>query len=115
MTGYQMMGLGHMGSLMGEIPIGPHLTHPHGYGPTMTMNMIAPEGAIINAPMMAPDPIISDASQLIAGKIANPANQSTKEVIHCKNCTLFPPNPNAPPPTTRERPPGCRTVFVGGE
>lgn len=37
-----------------------------------------------------------------------------KEIIHCKSCTLFPPNPNAPPPTTRERPPGCRTVFVGG-
>ncbi|XP_004530599.1 ecto-NOX disulfide-thiol exchanger 2 [Ceratitis capitata] len=37
-----------------------------------------------------------------------------KEVIKTQNCTLFPPNPNVPPPTTRERPPGCRTVFVGG-
>lgn len=37
-----------------------------------------------------------------------------KEIITCKSCTLFPPTPNAPPPTTRERPPGCRTVFVGG-
>lgn len=37
-----------------------------------------------------------------------------KEVIHCPSCTLIPPNPNAPPPSTRERPPGCRTVFVGG-
>lgn len=37
-----------------------------------------------------------------------------KEIIHCKSCTLFPPNPNAPPPTTREKPPGCRTAFVGG-
>ncbi|XP_059476536.1 ecto-NOX disulfide-thiol exchanger 2 isoform X2 [Neocloeon triangulifer] len=37
-----------------------------------------------------------------------------KEIIHCKSCTLFPPNPNVPPPTTREIPPGCRTVFVGG-
>lgn len=37
-----------------------------------------------------------------------------KEMIQCKSCTLIPPNPNAPPPTTRERPPGCRTVFVGG-
>lgn len=27
---------------------------------------------------------------------------------------LLPPNPKAPPPTIRERPPGCRTVFVGG-
>lgn len=33
-----------------------------------------------------------------------------KEIIHCKSCTLFPPNPNAPLPTTRDRPPGCKTV-----
>ncbi|CAL8263708.1 unnamed protein product [Lota lota] len=37
-----------------------------------------------------------------------------KEIIHCKTCTLFPPNPNLPPPAIRERPPGCKTVFVGG-
>uniref|UniRef100_A0A4W3HAZ8 Ecto-NOX disulfide-thiol exchanger 1 n=1 Tax=Callorhinchus milii TaxID=7868 RepID=A0A4W3HAZ8_CALMI len=37
-----------------------------------------------------------------------------KEIIHCKACTLFPPNPNLPPPATRDRPPGCKTVFVGG-
>ncbi|TNN71263.1 Ecto-NOX disulfide-thiol exchanger 1 [Liparis tanakae] len=89
-----------------------------------------------------------------------------KEIIHCKSCTLFPPNPiefgscmdllfltgeaamylihlllisealvkhlgypttfnpgsfqridiykDLPPPATRERPPGCKTVFVGG-
>lgn len=40
--------------------------------------------------------------------------QPAKEIIHCKSCTLFPPNPNAPPPTTREKPAGCRTAFVGG-
>uniref|UniRef100_A0A3B4WYD8 Ecto-NOX disulfide-thiol exchanger 2 n=1 Tax=Seriola lalandi dorsalis TaxID=1841481 RepID=A0A3B4WYD8_SERLL len=39
---------------------------------------------------------------------------TVKEIIHCKTCTLFPPNPNLPPPATRERPPGCKTVFVGG-
>lgn len=44
------------------------------------------------------------------GVILNPV----KEIIHCKSCTLFPPNPNAPLPSTRERPPGCKTVFVGG-
>uniref|UniRef100_A0AAZ3SN94 RRM domain-containing protein n=1 Tax=Oncorhynchus tshawytscha TaxID=74940 RepID=A0AAZ3SN94_ONCTS len=36
------------------------------------------------------------------------------EIIHCKSCTLFPPNPNLPFPAMRERPPGCKTVFVGG-
>ncbi|XP_023293922.2 ecto-NOX disulfide-thiol exchanger 2 [Lucilia cuprina] len=39
---------------------------------------------------------------------------ATKEVIKTKSCMLLPPNPNAPPPTIRDRPPGCRTVFVGG-
>ncbi|XP_037344556.2 ecto-NOX disulfide-thiol exchanger 1 isoform X2 [Pungitius pungitius] len=37
-----------------------------------------------------------------------------KEIIHRQSCTLFPQNPNLPPPSTRERPPGCKTVFVGG-
>lgn len=37
-----------------------------------------------------------------------------KETITCKSCILLPPNPNAPPPSTRDRPKGCRTVFVGG-
>ncbi|XP_053554895.1 ecto-NOX disulfide-thiol exchanger 2 [Bombina bombina] len=37
-----------------------------------------------------------------------------KEIIHYASCTLFPPSPNLPPPTTRVRPPGCKTIFVGG-
>ncbi|EDV97804.1 GH14491 [Drosophila grimshawi] len=45
---------------------------------------------------------------------ADGSTAGLKEVIKTKNCILFPPNPNAPPPTIRERPPGCRTVFVGG-
>uniref|UniRef100_A0A673BIH2 RRM domain-containing protein n=1 Tax=Sphaeramia orbicularis TaxID=375764 RepID=A0A673BIH2_9TELE len=32
-----------------------------------------------------------------------------KEIIHCKSCTLFPPNP-----TTRDYPPGSKRLFVGG-
>ncbi|CAG5989657.1 unnamed protein product [Menidia menidia] len=51
------------------------------------------------------------------GMVPAPVSQDipvVKEIIHCKSCTLFPPNPNLPPPATRERPPGCKTVFVGG-
>ncbi|KAM9377011.1 ecto-NOX disulfide-thiol exchanger 2 isoform 3-T4 [Pholidichthys leucotaenia] len=51
------------------------------------------------------------------GMVPAPLSQEVpvvKEIIHCKSCTLFPPNPNLPPPATRERPPGCKTVFVGG-
>ncbi|AWP11811.1 putative ecto-NOX disulfide-thiol exchanger 2-like, partial [Scophthalmus maximus] len=51
------------------------------------------------------------------GIVPGPLSQGIpvmKEIIHCKSCTLFPPNPNLPPPATRDRPPGCKTVFVGG-
>ncbi|XP_073470287.1 ecto-NOX disulfide-thiol exchanger 1 isoform X2 [Aquarana catesbeiana] len=48
------------------------------------------------------------------GLIPPPQLPIVKEIIHSKSCTLFPPNPNLPPPSTRERPPGCKTVFVGG-
>ncbi|XP_070769046.1 ecto-NOX disulfide-thiol exchanger 2 isoform X2 [Enoplosus armatus] len=51
------------------------------------------------------------------GMVPAPLSQDIpviKEIIHCKSCTLFPPNPNLPPPATRDRPPGCKTVFVGG-
>lgn len=39
---------------------------------------------------------------------------AVKETIQLKLCTLLPPYPSSAPPTTRDRPPGCRTVFVGG-
>ncbi|XP_076005052.1 ecto-NOX disulfide-thiol exchanger 2-like isoform X1 [Genypterus blacodes] len=51
------------------------------------------------------------------GMVPPPLSQDipvVKEIIHCKTCTLFPANPNLPPPATRDRPPGCKTVFVGG-
>ncbi|KAI9563842.1 hypothetical protein GHT06_011308 [Daphnia sinensis] len=44
------------------------------------------------------------------GNVSHPS----KEPIHLKSCILYPPNPQAPLPTTRERPLGCKTVFVGG-
>lgn len=44
------------------------------------------------------------------GNVSHPS----KEPIHLKSCVLYPPNPQAPLPTTRERPLGCKTVFVGG-
>lgn len=53
---------------------------------------------------------------IAATSMASSSNNSVvaKETITCKSCILMPPNPNAPPPSTRERPKGCRTVFVGG-
>lgn len=49
--------------------------------------------------------ISSNLSNLVPGQ---------KGIIECKECTLIPPSPNAPPPVTRERPPGCKTVYIGG-
>ncbi|XP_049778265.1 ecto-NOX disulfide-thiol exchanger 2 [Schistocerca cancellata] len=68
------------------------------------MSGMMPDGTIMgpDGSVMPPDPGIITTTPVV------------KEIIHCKSCTLFPPNPNAPPPTTRERPPGCRTIFVGG-
>lgn len=54
-------------------------------------------------------PVIPTIESTTANSLA-----SMKELISCKSCTLLPPNPSAPLPTTRERPHGCRTVFVGG-
>merc|ERR1712071_656092 len=50
----------------------------------------------------------------LMGSVMANVPTSTKEPIHFKSCVLYPPNPQAPMPTTRERPLGCRTVFVGG-
>lgn len=37
-----------------------------------------------------------------------------KEVIHLKSSVLYPPAPGAPSRSTRERPMGCKTIFIGG-
>lgn len=37
-----------------------------------------------------------------------------KKEIVLKNCKLSPPDPGTPHPPRRIRPPGCRTIFVGG-
>lgn len=56
----------------------------------------------------------SDANATVTTVSSANASGVAKEAITCKSSVLLPPNPNAPPPTTRERPSGCRTVFVGG-
>lgn len=41
------------------------------------------------------------------------ALQEKKEIV-LKHCKLSPPEPGTPHPPRRARPPGCRTIFVGG-
>ncbi|XP_053995111.1 ecto-NOX disulfide-thiol exchanger 2 [Hylaeus volcanicus] len=117
-VGYPVMGMGPMGPMgpvMSEMTLGPHMGHTHSYGP-MSMGMMSHDGSMIGAQILGPEQIMNDAAQIMSGALPPPPTtpQGSKEIIHCKSCTLFPPNPNAPPPTTRERPPGCRTIFVGG-
>ncbi|XP_028446110.1 ecto-NOX disulfide-thiol exchanger 1 isoform X2 [Perca flavescens] len=66
------------------------------------LGLIAPINPLMAGISLVPPPPVPPEMPLI------------KEIIHCKSCTLFPQNPNLPPPSTRERPPGCKTVFVGG-
>lgn len=118
-VGYPMMSMGPMGPMapmMGEMTLGPHMSHTHGYSP-MGMSMMSHDGSMIGAQILGAEQIMSDAAQIMTASLPPPSTtpQGTKEIIHCKSCVLFPPNPNAPPPTTRERPPGCRTIFVGGK
>ncbi|XP_062555389.1 ecto-NOX disulfide-thiol exchanger 2 [Armigeres subalbatus] len=65
-------------------------------------------------PVMAAQQINTgvDISQQTLGVVRT--EDGSKEIIYCKSCTMFPPNPNVPTPKTIDRPPGCRTVFVGG-
>merc|ERR1719318_1473802 len=46
--------------------------------------------------------------------MVGPDGQLVKQPITYRLSVLYPPNPQAPPPPPRERPPGCRTVFIGG-
>lgn len=118
-VGYPMMGMGPMGPMapmMSEMALGPHMSHTHGYNP-MGMSMMSHDGSMIGAQILGAEQIMTDAAQIMTASLPPPPTtpQGTKEIVHCKSCVLFPPNPNAPPPTTRERPPGCRTIFVGGK
>lgn len=67
---------------------------------------------------------IADPSQMATSPLADAADMSmmampsfpltqAKETIQLKSCSLVPPYPSSVLPTTREKPPGCRTVFIG--
>lgn len=69
-------------------------------------------------PSMLQFPILNMPTATVTSADNSPTKNSessvVKEIIHCPSCTLIPPNPNQLPPTTRERPLGCKTCFVGG-
>lgn len=69
-----------------------------------------------SAPVVSTANLSSDTNVTLTNvtTLSNCSSGIAKETITCKSCVLLPPNPNAPSPSTRERPSGCRTVFVGG-
>lgn len=82
------------------------------------MQATLPQFSILNQLPAQSTPVsASDTSTTLTTVATSSANATagvTKETITCKSCILLPPNPNAAAPSTRERPSGCRTVFVGG-
>ncbi|KAK3569260.1 hypothetical protein QTP86_026593 [Hemibagrus guttatus] len=83
-------------------------------GQQLVSDSICIQGFDPNLGIIAPiNPMMAGIS-LVPPPPVQPELPVIKEIIHCKSCTLFPQNPNLPPPSTRERPPGCKTVFVGG-
>ncbi|XP_048086913.1 ecto-NOX disulfide-thiol exchanger 2 [Alosa alosa] len=111
---------------MESSPMAMPMSDPNAWATAMNNLGMAPMGMTAGQPLMSDfDPSLGMMTGIAPmnpmmpglGIVPPPISQDmpvVKEIIHCKSCTLFPPNPNLPPPATRERPPGCKTVFVGG-
>ncbi|XP_043927642.1 ecto-NOX disulfide-thiol exchanger 1 [Protopterus annectens] len=98
-------------SNLGMVPVG--LTGQQILPESLCISGFDPNISMIPAGIMPINPLTSGINLMPQALV--PTDLSViKEIIHSKGCTLLPPNPNIPPPSTRERPPGCKTVFVGG-
>uniref|UniRef100_A0A8C4RX34 Ecto-NOX disulfide-thiol exchanger 1 n=1 Tax=Erpetoichthys calabaricus TaxID=27687 RepID=A0A8C4RX34_ERPCA len=94
------MGLTGQQLVSGNLKFNMHPRFDHGLGIMTGITPINPMMAGIS--LVPPPPVPTELS-------------ASKEIIHCNSCTLFHRTQvNLPPPSTRERPPGCKTVFVGG-
>lgn len=97
-------------------------------GPTMDM---VPQAAMDMSAMggqpMAPAPPPAMDMGMMGGMMMDPAmmamypnmggdmaNMSAKKEIVFKHAKLIPPDARTPQPPHRTKPPGCRTIFVGG-
>lgn len=93
-----------------------------------SMEMV-PQGTMdvsaIAGQSMAPAPASTMDISMMGGMMVDPTMmgmysnmggdllQDKKEIVF-KHAILIPPNPAAPQPPRRTKPPGCRTIFVGG-
>lgn len=65
-------------------------------------------------PGMMPEGSIMPADPAMGQIVTEGVFTGQRTILEFKECTLVPPSPMAPAPLTRDRPPGCRTVYVGG-
>ncbi|CAG2105135.1 unnamed protein product [Medioppia subpectinata] len=83
--------------------------------PLFAPNFLIPNNSDTNATNLSVMSWRTSLDAALASVSANNCNTNVnKDVIRFKTCTLYVPKANAPKAVTRERPLGCRTVFVGG-
>ncbi|XP_071164849.1 ecto-NOX disulfide-thiol exchanger 2-like [Mytilus edulis] len=96
------------GQMMGDANMQMMYNQYSGYGP-MGQNGPGTDGS------QGMGPGSFTANSTIPGlDLAMLAQFMPKEILRLKSSVCYPPPMNAPPPSVRERPPGCRTIFVGG-
>ncbi|CAG5134098.1 unnamed protein product, partial [Candidula unifasciata] len=104
---YNMMGpmVGSMGGDPNMILMGP-----------MNFNSVSPGPMIGPGPIagMGPNPMMGPGPLGMMGPGMMGPHMLVKEIIRLNSCVLYPPPPGAPPSSVRVKPPGCRTIFVGG-
>ena len=82
---------------------GTPLTTPAGVTPWLEAGQVSSS--------MVPAPSAAMAAMMAHGW-SGPGVQ--RQPVTFSLCVMYPPHPSSQPPTLRDRPPGCKTVFIGG-
>ncbi|CAH2981264.1 unnamed protein product [Chilo suppressalis] len=77
-------------------------------------NMAAAGATSMDMSMMGGMVMDPSMMQMYTGMTGDMSSVQEKKEIVLKNCKLTPPAMGTPQPPRRSRPPGCRTIFVGG-
>ena len=113
MPGFSGGGSGGMmqGQMMGDANMQMMYNQYSNWGP-MSQNGPNMDGSHGMGP--GPGAMMGSGSTIPGLDLAMLAQFMPKEILRVKSSVCYPPPMNAPPPSVRERPPGCRTIFVGG-
>ncbi|CAG9793810.1 unnamed protein product [Diatraea saccharalis] len=83
-------------------------------GGAMGAQSMAPTAASMDMSMMSGMVMDPSMMQMYSGISNDMTSAQEKKEILLKHCKLIPPAMGTPQPPRRARPPGCRTIFVGG-